>query len=296
MPPNNNTLQTIPPEIRNQIYDILAQDSVRVILGRKFLASYTAGEHNGILPVQFTCAAALEPISMTCRQLNLESARLLSTVVNPPAYHLVVNNFDLHQVALFGKLMDCPVNYKREFALRFQFDSGVLESALELERRAAPDLAYREVFRCEITKFVLVFALSRDDKVFGGGEGEVGQASKAMTESQARETVQVLRRTRQSLAGRHNAGDSTISSICTRFEALLDVHVWRNKNTSKAVKQVEVSKTDEAAAAAALKRFAFKDDTDWSTNWSDGLASGVCDSGSDSDDGGVQLPPHRSSS
>jgi hypothetical protein len=291
MPPNNNTLQTIPPEIRNQIYDILAQDSVRVILGRKFLALHALREHDGILPIQFTCAAALETISMTCRQLNLESARLLSTAVNPPAYHLVVNNFDLHQVALFGKLMDCPVNYKREFAMRFQFDSGVLESALQLERCAAPDLAYRKSW----PKFVLVFALSRDGKVFGGGESDVVQASKAMTESQARETVQVLRRTRQSLASRHNAGDSTISSICTRFEALLDVHVWRNKNTSKAVKQVEVSKLDEAAAAA-LKRFAFKDDTDWSTNWPDGLASGVCDSGSDSDDGGVQLPPHRSSS
>lgn len=137
MPPHNNTLQTIPPEIRNQIYDDLAQNSTRVILGRKFLASHTLGEHDGILPVQFASAAAPEPISMTCRQLYMESATLLATTPDPPAYHFVVNNFNLVQVDLFRTIMDCPTHCKRESAPRFQFDSGVLESALELERRVA---------------------------------------------------------------------------------------------------------------------------------------------------------------
>jgi hypothetical protein len=137
MPPHNNTLQTILPEIRNQIYDKVAQNSTRVILGRKFLASHALGEHDGILPAQFASAAALEPISMTCRQLYMESATLLTTTPDPPAYHFVVNNFNLDQVDLFRAIMDCPTHCKRESALRFQFDSGVLESALELERRVA---------------------------------------------------------------------------------------------------------------------------------------------------------------
>jgi hypothetical protein len=237
MPPHNNTLQTILPEIRNQIYDKVAQNSTRVILGRKFLASHALGEHDGILPVQFASAATLEPISMTCRQLYMESATLLATTPDPPAYHFVVNNFNLDQVDLFRAIMDCPTHCKRESALRFQFDSGVLESALELERRVAlkNDEWVREcgglesVFRCKVQDFMLVFALNRDTKVFGG-EGDAGGTGRAMTESQARETVQVLRRIRKS--GGACVGDHIIMSLCDRFEHLLDVHVWRSKGTS----------------------------------------------------------------
>jgi hypothetical protein len=195
-PPNH------PPELCNRIYHDLAQSSTRVILGRKFLASHALGEHDGILPAQFACAAALEPLSMTCQQVNMESAALLVTLPDPPAYHLVVNNFDLDQVGLFGDFMDCTMDCKRKFALRFQFDSGVLESALELERRVdlRKDLEGHGTgnFRCRVQKFMRVFALTRDSKVFGGkgggGGGEGGGASRAMTELQARETVQVLRR------------------------------------------------------------------------------------------------------
>lgn len=69
---------------------------------------------------------------------------------------------------------------------------------------------------------MLVFALNRDTKVFGG-EGDAGGTGKAMTESQARETVQVLRRIRK--RGGACVGDHTIMSLCDRFEHLLDVHV-----------------------------------------------------------------------
>ena len=176
MPFHNNTLQTIPPELRNRIYHTLAATSTRVILGRKFLASRSLGEYAGVLTVQFTNAAALEPLSVTCRQLNLESAAMLLALPDPPAYHFLVNNFNLDQLDLFREYMDSQMlmNDSRKFVLKFQFDFGVLHSALELERRLILEKAKEKkdrvaVLRCEITKFMLVFALSRDSKVFGGG-------------------------------------------------------------------------------------------------------------------------------
>jgi hypothetical protein len=136
MPPYNNTLQTT-PELRNQIYHTLARTLTRVILGRKFLASQALGEHDRILPVQFACATALEPLSMTRRQLNLESGAILATAPDPPVYHVVVNNINLNldQLDLFEDFTRCPMDCPRNFQLRFQFDS---ESALELKRCVAP--------------------------------------------------------------------------------------------------------------------------------------------------------------
>ena len=242
MPFHNNTLQTIPPELRNRIYHTLAATSTRVILGRKFLASRSLGEYAGVLTVQFTNAAALEPLSVTCRQLNLESAAMLLALPDPPAYHFLVNNFNLDQLDLFREYMDSQMlmNDSRKFVLKFQFDFGVLHSALELERRLILEKAKEKkdrvaVLRCEITKFMLVFALSRDSKVFGGGGngdgGGGGGAGRAMTESQAREAVQVLRRVRNMIATA-NEENLTLGTICIRFEAMLDVHIARSKGNS----------------------------------------------------------------
>lgn len=261
MPPHSNTLQTIPPELRNLIYLSLAQSSTRVIIGRKFLASHTLGEHDGVIPVQFACAAALEPISMTCRQLNLESTALLTTALDPPAYLSVVKIFDLDQLDLFREFMDCPMTCTRDFQLRLQFDSRVLESALELERRVGPGPSHdkkREygptAVQCKIIRFMLFFALSSDrlgrGEIFaaeGDSRGDDGGGTgKATTESQGRETVQVLRRIRMSLSDRlPNARDELLTNICTRFETLLDVYVARIK---AAAKKLEASRRLEAAA------------------------------------------------
>ena len=200
---------------------------------------------------------------MTWRQLNMESAVLLSTAVNLP-YRLVVNHFDLDQVALFGESIDCLKARNRELVLEFRFDSGVLKSALELERRATLALGQRRplttVFRCESTKFVLVFALSRDSKVFGGREGDGGGDSsdnRAMTESQAEETVQVLRRIRESLGGEFSPRevDFAISSICTRFEVLRDLYAWRNMGGSKAARDAHFKRIGAARRVEEAERF-----------------------------------------
>jgi hypothetical protein len=121
----------------------------------------------------------------------------------------------------------------------------VLASALVLERRvierrADADEQRRQegVFRCEITRFMLVFGLERGRKVFGGegdgGEGEngggSGEGDRTMTESQARDTVQVLKRVRLTVNG--NDRHSTLSAICNRFEAMVDVYVARSKGKS----------------------------------------------------------------
>jgi hypothetical protein len=174
----------------------------------------------------------------------MELPPLIVRAPYPSTYRCVVQNFDLDQLDLFRTFMDCPNNCSRDFQLRFQFDSGVLASALELERRVVEgnaDERRREegVFRCKITSFMLVFALDRGRKVFGGegdgegnggGDGSGDGVSRAMTESQARDTVQVLRRVRLLVNGydRH----STLSRICNRFEAMVDVYVARSKGTS----------------------------------------------------------------
>ena len=51
-----------------------------------------------------------------------------------------------------------------------------------------------------------------------------------MTESQARDTVQVLRRVRLLVNG--NDRHSTLFPICKRFEAMVDVYVARSKGRS----------------------------------------------------------------
>ena len=167
---------------------------------------------------------------------------MLLALPDPPAYHFLVNNFNLDQLDLFREYMDSQMlmNDSRKFVLKFQFDSGVLDSALELERRLILEKAKEKkdrvaVLRCEITKFMLVFALSRDSKVLGdGGNGDSGgggDAGRAMTESQAREAVQVLRRVRNMIATA-NEENLTLGTICIRFEAMLDVHVARSKGNS----------------------------------------------------------------
>jgi len=232
--PSHNTLQTIPPEIRNQIYSILAATTTRTILGRKFVRSHRLGEYDGVIPTQFACAAAIHPLSMTCRQPNLESAQLLSTALDPPAYDLVVNNFDVEQLDLFREFTECPMNCSREFSLRCQFDSGVLQSALDLETHVgvrgrttsmggAKTNAQRgkDVYPSKVKRFLLHISLAKDD-------GE----RKAVPESQGRMTVQVLRRIRRIMGEDLLPGDRIMGNMCIRFEALLDTHIWRLKGAS----------------------------------------------------------------
>jgi hypothetical protein len=172
---------------------------------------------------------------------------MLATYSEPPAYHFVVNNFNLDQLGLFEDFRRCPMNCPRNFQLRFQFDSRVLESALELERRVGPwNAPGPPAYKCKISDFILIFGLSHDKmgraRMFAddgdggndsGGGGSGGGVAKAMTEAQGRDTVQVMRRIRRSLSSRrHDAGHATLTDICIRFEAMLDFHVARSKGTS----------------------------------------------------------------
>ena len=83
----------------------------------------------------------------------------------------------------------------------------------------------REPRRDEVAMCLQTRVERRED--VGGG----GDAGRAMTESQAREAVQVLRRVRNMIASA-NEENLTLGTICIRFEAMLDVHVARSKGTS----------------------------------------------------------------
>jgi hypothetical protein len=237
MPPHNNTLQTIPPEIRIQIHHTAAsldndQPKTLTILGSKLLESHRLGEHHGIIPIQFANAVTttLHPLSVTCRQFYSELPPLVATAPNPLAYRCVVNNFDLEQLAVLRQFTDSPMNCSRDFSLRFQFDSGVVASALELE--SALDGAIHSCFPWNIKQFMPFFSPhhrsgSAKSVVFGvGGDGN---DDKAMTEQQARDTVVILRRVRDALFRR---GAETVIDITVWFEAMVDMYAGRRHGRS----------------------------------------------------------------
>jgi hypothetical protein len=244
MPPHNNTLQTIPPEIRIQIHHTAAsldnnQPKTLTILGSKLLESHRLGEHHGIIPIQFANAATttLHPLSVTCRQFYSGLPPLVATAPNPLAYRCIVNNFDLEQLAVFRQFADSPMNCSRDFSLRFQFDSGVVASALGLE--SALDRGINGCFPWNIKQFMLFFSPhhrsgSAKSVVFGvgggeGGEDGIGNDDKAMTEQQARDTVVILRRVRDALFRREA---ETVIDITVRFEAMVDMYVGRRPGRS----------------------------------------------------------------
>lgn len=169
---------------------------------------------------------------MTCREFYSELPPLVATAPNPLAYRCVVNNFDLEQLAVFRQFTDSPMNCSCDSSLRFQFDSGVVASVLELESALDGDI--HSCFPWNIKQFMLFFSPhhrggSAKSVVFGvGGDGDDND-DKAMTEQQARDTVLILRRVRDALFRREA---ETVIDITVRFEAMVEMYVGRRPGRS----------------------------------------------------------------
>ena len=244
MPAHNNTLQTIPTELLIQIHHSAASldqpFKPLTVFGSKLLHAHETGEHAGVLPVQLAAAAAttLHPLSLTCRKLYSDLPPWIAAAPFPFAYHFVVNNFDIDQLDLFRQFTKCPMNCSRDFSLRFQFDSGVVASALELE--TAISWGGVGFFPSKIEKFMLLFmprhcrggkrsSVGMMDFGVGGGDGDRELDGDAMTEQQARDTVEILRRIRR-LSEIKNA--AIVGRIAIRFETMLDMYVGRRDGRS----------------------------------------------------------------
>lgn len=146
--PPRATLQGLPRELRDQIYENLAETEERIVLGWRFVEAYK-GDDTLPLDECFDLAVALHPLSMTCKQMLAEFQDIHFSA-SEACWTLLVNNFDLEQLMLFGDYIDSrvfiePVNWafdetygfsRPEFNvnlnLRFQTDHHALRSATEL--------------------------------------------------------------------------------------------------------------------------------------------------------------------
>lgn len=81
------------------IYRYLADTEERIILGRRFV-EVSEDEEDLSLDECFDEAVALHPLSMTCHQMRDEFQDLHFSY-SYPKWVLVVNNFDIQQLALF---------------------------------------------------------------------------------------------------------------------------------------------------------------------------------------------------
>lgn len=146
--PSKPTLQTLPPELRNLIYEFLAATEERIVLGRRMLEAEKSDSTDD-LDDCFNQAVALHPLSMTCRQLRDEFQEV-HVEASEPRWVLLVNNFDLEQLRVFSHYIQLdeyiivssdydedfdPRNvpdYDPEISLRFQLDDDALRSASKL--------------------------------------------------------------------------------------------------------------------------------------------------------------------
>lgn len=145
------TLQTLPRELRNLIYDFVAATEERIVLGRCMVEAEKSDSTKD-LDDCFGEAVALHPLSMTCRQFRDEFQAVHTAATGPP-WILLVNNFDLEQLHMFGRYIMAKhavvskddVNdgkedfdpcgfptYDSALSLRFQMDDGALKSASDL--------------------------------------------------------------------------------------------------------------------------------------------------------------------
>ena len=77
--PASPTLQGIPPELKNKIYDYLA--STRDVSGAKFVKIHKdvwSGDEPWELWEQFKLAVGVHPLTMTCRQLRTEFSPVIA--------------------------------------------------------------------------------------------------------------------------------------------------------------------------------------------------------------------------
>lgn len=146
--PSKPTLQTLPRELRNLIYEFLAATEERIVLGRRMLGAEKSHSTDD-LDDCFKQAVALHPLSMTCRQFR-EEFQEVHVEASEPRWVLLVNNFDLEQLRVFSHYIQLdeyiivsgdydedfdPRNvpdYDPEISLRLQLDDDALRSASEL--------------------------------------------------------------------------------------------------------------------------------------------------------------------
>ena len=147
--PPRASLQGLPRELRDQIYEQLAETEERIVLGWRFLQVWEHGDVSLSLDDCFDSAVALHPLSMTCKQMPADFQYIHFTATKA-RWTLSVNNFKLDQLELFGYYIDSgsfieditwmsskacmssrPV-YNVDLAFRFQMDENAAGSAAEL--------------------------------------------------------------------------------------------------------------------------------------------------------------------
>jgi hypothetical protein len=102
------TLQGIPAELRNKIYDYLALTTPRNVSGHKLLmlrrGSIYSRDRSISFWKQFQAATAVHPLTLTCRQIRTEFSSVLATTAGQ-TYCLVVDHFDWQQFELFPEFI-----------------------------------------------------------------------------------------------------------------------------------------------------------------------------------------------
>lgn len=197
--PASPSLQGIPPELRNNIYDQLALTEPRNVSGRKLLElrrQYPGGD----LWKQFKSAIAVHPLTMTCRQMRTEFSPVLATTAGQ-IYHLIIDNLDLTQLELFRKFVEryClsyrisdksfPPLLFHEVVLCPKLDSNILPS-VEAYRRKARSESYER--RCVIPRaFSEVVVLHESS---GSVYDNLASKNNLMTKAQAKLARGALRR------------------------------------------------------------------------------------------------------
>ena len=136
--PTSPTLQGIPPELRNKIYDYLALTTPRNVSGSKLVQLRRS--RGGDIRKQFQSATAVHPLTLTCRQMRTEFSSVLAMTAGQ-SYCLIVDNLDLPQLTVFREFAatccsshrvsdeNFPPVLLRDIMLCLKLDSDILGSA-----------------------------------------------------------------------------------------------------------------------------------------------------------------------
>lgn len=189
-------LQALPPELRTRIYEHVAIKDTRTVLGWKLLKSHENVEHDGNLRRQFQSATIQQPLSMTCHQTRTEF-NLVYNANSASAYKLIVNDFDLQQLALFRQFINRYCTAKRNLSLVdpppslqrmticFQLHCNVVESTRKLVE-AVEKRQFFDVLPTKQCDFVLLFENhSSNSKPL--------DEKKAVTAAQAKQALKMLK-------------------------------------------------------------------------------------------------------
>lgn len=136
--PATPTLQGIPPELRNKIYECLATTESRKVSGRKF-ANLRHDAKDGNVWQQFQSSIAVHPLAMTCHQMHTEFGQVLATRTGQ-THNLIVENLDQEQLDHFLAFvrthcfpqrlsdMNLPPLLDEEVTLCLKFSDNVLHT------------------------------------------------------------------------------------------------------------------------------------------------------------------------